>query len=110
MGFKRTESDHGVFVSKEMFIAIYVDDMLIFCKHGSQLKKLQKKLEICFRMTDLGEVSHYLDMAVDVDKEMSEITLSQTAYLKKVLNRFNMQDCRPVLDGPAIQSKNSTLS
>ena len=30
LGFKRTESDHGVFVSEDMFIAIYVDDLLIF--------------------------------------------------------------------------------
>ena len=70
--------------------------MLIFSKHDSQLKKLQQELETRFRMTDLGKFSHYLGMAVDVDEEKSEITFSQIAYLNKVLNRFNMQDCRPV--------------
>ncbi len=94
--FKRTESDHVVFVSKGILIAIYVEDILIFSKHDSQLKKLQKEPEIRFRMTDLGEVSHYLVIAMDVDEEKSKITLSQAKYLKKVLNQFNMQDCRPV--------------
>ncbi len=96
MDFKRTESDHSVFVSKNIFIAIYVDDMLIFTKHDGQLKKLQKELEIRFRMTEPGEVLHYLGITLDVDKDKSEIILSQTAYFKKVLNTFNMQDCRPV--------------
>ena len=45
-------------------------------------------------MTDLGDISHYLGMEVDYilgDK----ITLRQSTYLKKVLDRFDMTDCKP---------------
>lgn len=45
-------------------------------------------------MTDLGDVSHYLGMEVDVDVGKT-ITIRQTTYLTKVLGRFGMLDCRP---------------
>ena len=46
-------------------------------------------------MTDLGDVSHYLGMEVDVDLNEKIITLRQTTYLKKILGRYGMSDCRP---------------
>ena len=96
MGFKRTNSDHGVFVSEDMFIAIYVDDLLIFEKDNLKLQQLQHELKSRFRMTDLGEVSHYLGIESDVNPEKSVITLWQSTYLKMVLHRFNMLDSRPI--------------
>ncbi len=42
MDVKHKESDHDVFVSNNRFIAIYIDDMLIFCQYDSKLQKLQK--------------------------------------------------------------------
>ncbi len=47
-------------------------------------------------MTDLEEVSHYLDIEVDINREKSEITLRHSIYLKKILQRFQMQDCRSI--------------
>ena len=79
-----------------MFIAIYVDDLLIFGKDTSKLQQLQHELKSRFRMTDLGEVSYYLGIEVNVNTEKSIITLRQTTYLKKILQRFNMVDCRPI--------------
>ncbi len=96
MGFKRTEAGHGVFVSEDMFIAIHVDDLLIMSKDILKLDDLQRELKARFCMTDLGEVSHYLDIEVDINREKSEITLRQTTYLKKILQRFQRQDCRPI--------------
>ncbi len=96
MGFKRTEADHGVFVSEDIFIAIYVDDLLIMSKDILKLDDLQQELKTRFRMTDFGEVSHYLGIEVDINREKSEITLRQNTYLKKILQRFQMQDCIPM--------------
>ncbi len=46
-------------------------------------------------MTDLGEISHYLGMEVDVEIG-KKISLQQTTYLMKILKRFLMSDCKPV--------------
>ena len=96
IGFKHTESDHGVFVSEDMFIAIYVDDLLIMGKDTLKLQQLQAELKSRFQMTDLGEVSHYLGIEVDISKDRSTIALRQTTYLKKTLERFNMANCKPI--------------
>lgn len=47
-------------------------------------------------MTDLGEVSHYLGIGVDVNTDKSIIGLRQSAYLRNVSGRFNMLDSRPI--------------
>ncbi len=47
-------------------------------------------------MTDLGNVSHCLGMEVDVNLGKKKITLRQSTYLKKILERYRMSDCRPV--------------
>lgn len=45
-------------------------------------------------MTDLGDVSHYLGMQVD-HFIGEKITFCQSTYLRKVLNRFKMTECKP---------------
>ncbi len=96
LGLQRLELDHGIFVSedKQLFIAVYVDDLLLFGSDLSRLEQIQQSLRDRFKMTDLGDISHYLGMEVDYilgDK----ITLRQSTYLKKVLDRFDMTDCKP---------------
>ena len=83
MKFKRTNSNHEVFVSNNMFIAIYVDDLFIFEKDISKLQQLQHELKSRFRMTNLKKVSHYLRIEMNVNIQKSIIILRQTIYLKK---------------------------
>ncbi len=46
-------------------------------------------------MTDLGDVSHYLGMEVDVNLGKRTINLRQSTYLKKILERYGTSDCKP---------------
>ncbi len=45
-------------------------------------------------MTDLGYIFHYLEMGVDYILG-KKITLHQSTYLKKVLDCFDIIDCKP---------------
>ena len=45
-------------------------------------------------MTKLGDVFHYFEMEVDVEVKKT-IKMTQVTYMKKILKRFGMQDCRP---------------
>ncbi len=45
-------------------------------------------------MTDLGDIFHYLGMQVNYVVG-ERIRLCQSTYLKKVLNRFRMTECKP---------------
>lgn len=54
-------------------------------------------------MTDLGDIFYYLEIKIDVNVGKI-ITLRQIAYLKKILKKFEMIDCKPatVLINPGI--------
>ena len=43
-------------------------------------------------MTDLDEMSHYLDMKIDIDD--SKTSIHQTNYLTNVLNYFKFNNCK----------------
>ena len=97
LGLERLELDHGVFVSKDrqLFLAIYVDDLLLFASDKSRLTDIQDQLSAPFKMTNLDKISHYLGMEIDVEVG-TKISLQQTTYLKKMLQHFQMSDCKPV--------------
>ena len=45
-------------------------------------------------MTDFDEISHYLNMKINVIDDF--IFICQTTYIKKILNYFKIFNCNPV--------------
>ncbi len=92
LGFVRLELDHGIFISKDkqLFIAVYVDDLLLFGADISCLEDIQQKLRDQFKMTDLGDISHYLRMEVDyvVGEKITLWKLLILAYISSVLDVY----------------------
>jgi hypothetical protein len=56
---------------------MYVDDLLIFGPDLDGLAKIQNKLKERFKMSDLGELSHYLDTKITISPEKDVIKLTQ---------------------------------
>src|SRR6266487_2531866 len=92
-GLARLESDHCVYVGKNLIIAIYVDDILILSKNKRSLRKIKAELKRRFEMSDLGPAEHYLGIEIHRTKE--KICLTQTEYITDMLKRFGMEDCAP---------------
>lgn len=67
----------------------------MFGANESQINALKKELSSRFRMTDLGDVSHYLGMEIRRDRKKGALVFLQTAYLKVVLESFGMDECNP---------------
>lgn len=57
LGFTRLGFDYGVFVSadKQLYIAVYVDDLLLSGLDIPRLEGVQQKLRDRFKMADVGE-------------------------------------------------------
>ncbi|GKD09663.1 retrovirus-related pol polyprotein from transposon TNT 1-94 [Tanacetum coccineum] len=49
-----------------------------------------------FEMKDLGPANKILGMQIHRDRVSRKFWLSQKSYVKKILQRFNMQDCKPI--------------
>ncbi len=73
-----------------------MDDLFLFgADIDPRIDDVMQNLRDRFQMTDLGDVSYYLGMEVDVNLGKKTITLRQSTYLKKVLERYGMSDCKP---------------
>ena len=46
-------------------------------------------------MKDLGEPKNFLGMTIQRDRKERSITIHQTAYTERILERFNMQESKP---------------
>jgi hypothetical protein len=57
---------------------------------------LKKKLANSFAMKDLGAAKKILGMRITRDRKNHKLTLSQGEYIEKVLERFRMQNEKPV--------------
>ncbi|KAE8720272.1 NAC domain-containing protein 2-like [Hibiscus syriacus] len=72
------------------------------------IEELKAQLAREFEMKDLGSANKILGMQIFRDKSNRKIWLSQNNYLKKILSRFNMQDCKPISIPLPINFKLST--
>ena len=68
--------------------------MLIAGKNKDELSKLKKNLSQTFDMKDLGNAKHILGMRITRDRSNGCIYLSQSEYVCKILNRFNMENAK----------------
>ena len=100
-GYKKTTSDHCVFVQKFsdndfIILLLYVDDMLIVGPNSSRIVNLKKELSKSFAMKDLGLTKQILGIKVIRDRKCKKLWLSQEKYIEKVLQRFNMAKAKAV--------------
>ena len=72
-------------------LLLYVDDMLIASKSRSTIDKL-KDLSFKFEIKDLGEAKKVLSIEINRDRESCKVSLTQKEHLKKVLQKFNIND------------------
>ncbi|KAK6162474.1 hypothetical protein DH2020_002315 [Rehmannia glutinosa] len=94
LGFVQTKSDHSLFVSNnastQIFILVYVDDILITGNCAATIQSIVQQLNASFALKDLGEVDYFLGIQV---KKTSDggLHLSQTKYIKDLLCKAKMQ-------------------
>ena len=100
IGFKRCEANHYCYVkffgNSYIILLLYVDDMLIVGSSIEGINILKKQLLKQFAIKDLGAVKQILGMRIIRDKANGTLKLSQSEYVKKVLNRFNMNEAKLV--------------
>ena len=72
---------------------MYVDDLIATGAHAEDIDSFKRVVSAHFRMSDLGTLSYYLDIEVRQRKEV--LTLGQSAYTSKLLERSGMAECKP---------------
>ena len=95
-GFIQSLADSCVYTrnSKDatVILLVWVDDIIIATSGEQLLLETKNLLKLKFKMTDLGRLSRFLGIQFKYD---GGITMDQTHYLKKILSRYNMENCKP---------------
>ncbi|KAJ4744606.1 Gag-Pol polyprotein [Rhynchospora pubera] len=100
-GFERSGYDHCVYMKGKVggtftLLLLYVDDMLIASNDHDEIESLKLDMSKRFATKDLGEARKILGMRIHRDRERGKLWLSQTEYVDKILERFDMVNCKPV--------------
>ena len=101
IGYKRCDYDCCIYVKSlddgsSIFLLFYVDDMLIAAKSMSEVNKLKILLSKEFDMKDLGAAKKIRGMEIRRERALGRLWLSQSGYVKKVLERFSMENAKPI--------------
>lgn len=95
---KVSQADSCVFLNnnndKKLILAIYVDDGLVAATHQDDIDNLFKYLKDEFKIKT-GTLDYYLGMEVCQVND-NTIFLNQFGYTTKILERFNMHECKMV--------------
>ena len=117
-GFVRSKDDHAVYLKKKndhyCWVLIWVDDVL-WIGPRAMVNEAKAQLAKQFPVTDLGTAHFFL--GIEIIRERNpfghRITLSQSAYIQKVLERFNLEDAHtvstPLDPGTRLQGTPGTL-
>lgn len=96
--FVNIASDKCVFVgvvkSSKVFLALYVDDGLIMSKSESAIKSVLDYLESSFKIT-VDRADEFLGFEIKRNRERRLLKICQTGYIKRVLEKFNMNESNP---------------
>ena len=85
--YKKTTND-GV-----TLVIIWVDDLIIAASNMNLMNSFKDNMKRRFKMKDLGKISYFL--GIDFNQKDGEMRMNQKRYLTKLLERFNMTDCKP---------------
>ena len=102
LGYQPTVCDPCIYVKRmdgyqPIFLTLYVDDTLAVYDPAIEHVWLADKEAISklYPITDMDDCKWVLNMEVTQSDDRSMITLSQRAYIERILKQFNMLDCKP---------------
>jgi hypothetical protein len=97
LGYYKSLADpcvHSRVIGKEHTItSTYTDDIFGASSTREGAQKAKEEIEACFEIKDVGDLGYILGIRVEKDNKTGAISLSQEAYLRRILERFGMSHC-----------------
>lgn len=98
LGFIGSKTDASLFFynnqGEQLFVLVYVDDILITGSNLSDIRGLIEKLDRKFAVRDLGE-GHYF-LGIHVERSKCGRFLHQRKYVQDLLKKSGMESCKPI--------------
>ncbi|EDR06651.1 retrovirus-related pol polyprotein [Laccaria bicolor S238N-H82] len=71
----------------------YTDDIFGASSTKEGAERAKKEIEACFEIKDVGDLGYILGIHFEKDENTGAISLSQEAYIRRILERFGMLHC-----------------
>ena len=97
-GFENSPTESTLYVRRVddvfLIMVVYVDDMLLTGPNEKHIPDFKADLHASFEMSDLGHLHHYL--GIQFMQVGGGIALCQSKYIDTLLQRFGLEDCKPI--------------
>jgi hypothetical protein len=114
LGFQRSSSEQGIYMcsrgASRLIVGVYVNELIITGTSSEDITAFKLEMKRVFLMRDLCLLSYYL--GIEVNQSAAGISLCQSSYATKLLERSGMNSCNPSLapKKPRLKmSRDSTL-
>lgn len=98
LGFKVSEADSCLYIrernNRKILVTLYVDDGLVAATNEEDLEEFLEEIKKDFKIT-IKEAKYFLGLEIEKN-ENGDIKISQKAYTKKILERFNFSEAKSV--------------
>jgi hypothetical protein len=105
--FRKGSADNNLYIKVSqgniLLIEVYVDDTIFGSDDDRLSHKFSKYIHNEFEMSLLGELSFFLGLQICQSNQ--GIFISQTKYIREMLKRFGMEDCKLVITPMQINCK-----
>lgn len=93
--FIRSVNDYCLYSKDNLYILVYVDDLLILSSDTTKINWVKDVLKSEFKMKDMGSQSlKYL--GININKYEECLVIDQKDYLESVLSKFGMLESKPI--------------
>ena len=96
-GLTRSRNNHCLFARSEAedhtFILVWVDDIIVASINMTVISDVKKALEATFHMEDRGRLHRFLGLRIRQEEE--KVTVDRERYIELILERFQMDQCKP---------------
>lgn len=94
LGFQEMSFDACLFRRGTLWILLYVDDIIIMSSSMDDIKNVKRDLAAKSDIKDMGELKYFL--GTEFKFQSHGAILSQCQYVKKLLEKYQMANCKAV--------------
>ena len=97
-GFRKGNAYNNLYIKVDrdniLIIEVYVDDIIFGINDDMMSQKISKDMENAFEIYLLGELTFFLGL--QICQRDKGIFISQTNYITEMINKFEMEEYKPV--------------